>query len=162
KGAALNGGNPVGLIAAAQLLLKAGRLDDAQRDAERAVELASSDYAASLGAAEKLLALVALGRKNFDEARAHAASAQDAEPSTPHVEFVDGLIAFVDAHFDEALAHFRKAEAESDRTSVHVPELHFNLAQTLEVLDRWSEAVEHLEREVELFPRNLRARASLA
>src|SRR5206468_5273093 len=87
KGAALNGGNPGGLIAAAQLLHKAGRLDDAQRDTERAVELASGPYAASLGAAENLLALVALARKDFNEARTHAASAQNADPSTPHVEF---------------------------------------------------------------------------
>jgi tetratricopeptide (TPR) repeat protein len=115
-----------------------------------------------LATAEKLLALVALARKNVDEARAHAASAQDAQPSTPHLEFVEGLIAFADARYDEALAHFRKAEVESERASVHVPDLHFKIAQTLERLDRWSEAVEQLEREVELFPRNLRARASLA
>jgi choline-sulfatase len=160
--ATLTRGNPTAFVYAAAALLKIGRLDEAQHDAEQALDVMSNGRGAMLASVEDLLARIATARRDFVAARTHAANAEQAEPSIPRVAFIEGLVLHNQGEYEDALTQFRKAEAVLNGKPVLLADLHFFAADALARLERWDEAATELVREIELFPRNLRARANLA
>ena len=162
RSATLAPGSARDLVAAATALLTLGHLDDAQRDANMALERISDPRDPSLAMAENTLARISLARKDLDAARAHAANAQRAEPTSPYVACIDGLALYDQGDYDAALARFAEAEAALRDKPARLAELHFYAGETLGRLERWDEAVTEFSQELEVFPRNLRARAALA
>jgi choline-sulfatase len=158
RSAALTPADTSALFAAANALYRLGRLDEAQHLAETAGDRPGR----SLAIAEELLARIAVARKDFDAAREHAAGGQRADPSRPLVEYVDGLIAYHQGDYDEALEQFQRVRAGKKSPSVQLADFHFHVADTLEHLGRWDEAIAEFNAELMAAPRNLRARAGLA
>ena len=159
--AALDPTDAKALVAAAASLLRAGRVDEAQRDAETALDLVS-DATPAQGAVQELLARIAIARRDSAGARAHAAAAQQVDPTLPRMSFVEGLALYGQGRYEDALAYFRQAAAALEGKPDQIADLHFLLGEALGHLERWDDAVSELTQEIELFPRNLRARASLA
>jgi tetratricopeptide (TPR) repeat protein len=160
RSAALTPDSPKALVAAAALFLKLGRLDEAQRDAEMTLASIPSDPLAA--SAEEVLAKIAIARKDFDAAREHAANAQRADPAVPRAVFIEGLVSFAHGRHEEALEHLREADAALAMGALQLTDLHFYTGDALGRLDRWEEAIVEFNREVALFPRNLKVRVSLA
>jgi arylsulfatase A-like enzyme/Flp pilus assembly protein TadD len=152
--------DPRPLLAAATSSFRLGRLDDARRDAETVLELASS--AEPQLEARIILARVALARRDADTARAHAAQGQEADPSAPLVPYVEGLLAYDQGRYEDALRHLKEAAVMSTERPFLLPELHFYTAEALGRLERWDESIAELVQELDGFPHNHRARASLA
>jgi tetratricopeptide (TPR) repeat protein len=158
RSAALTPADTSALFAAANALYRLGRLDEAQHLAETAGDRPGR----SLAIAEELLARIAVARKDFDAAREHAAGGQRADPSRLLVDYVDGLIAYHQGDYDEALEQFHRMRAGKKSPSVQLADFHFHVADTLEHLGRWDEAIAEFNAELMESPRNLRARAGLA
>ncbi len=69
-------------------------------------------------------------------ATAPAAAQTGAHDLEAHALLEDGRVAFIDERFEDALGHFRRAHELSDR-----PELLYNIAASLDRLDREAEAL---------------------
>ena len=162
RAAALTPRDASALVAAANVFYRLGRLDEAQHEAESALMVTADVPGRSPVAAEEALARIAIARKDVEGAREHAAAAQRADPSAPHVTFVDGLIAYNQGHYEEALPLLVSAAAAKRNRIFPLADLHFYTAEALRHLERWDEAIAEFNAEIALFPRNLKARASLA
>jgi choline-sulfatase len=149
-------------LAAATVLYRLGRLEDAQRYAETARALAQEQSPPSAGAPQELLAKIAVARKDFDAAREYAAEAKRASPSTPLVSFVEGLIAYSEGRFEDALDPLQAAAAGTSGRSARPTEVHFYLGETLAHLARFDEAIDEFNAELLRSPRHSKARAGLA
>jgi tetratricopeptide (TPR) repeat protein len=154
--------DPSALVTVAQLLVQAGRLDEAQAQANAAVAMLANAEGRWKAAAHKVLMRVALEREDPTLARAEAARAQQADPSIPLPDFVEGLIRYDAGQVAEALPYFQKAVDASANRTFQVPDLHYYLGDTLGRLERYQEAERELTIEIRLFPSSLRARAARA
>ena len=153
--------NPYIPIALATLLLRSQHAELALEPASLAVALAEHHDSRSRSTAYELAARVALALDDFDVARAYADAAEKENPSLPMRRFVDGRVLHAEGRYEEALGAFEEAAAVT-QDGRPVQDLELSLAQTLERLDRYTEAEEHLRAELEAFPRNVQAYASLA
>jgi tetratricopeptide (TPR) repeat protein len=124
--------------------------------------LASSAPASRIAAAHVIAARVALAQKDADLAEKHAAAAEKADPDLPMQNFVRGRLLYDEGKFDEALGPFEDAANASRKSGVAINDLHLYLGDTLNRLDRASEAEPEFREELRAFPHNLEAYASLA
>ena len=162
RSAGLTPGDTSALLAAAAAFSRLGRLDEAQHHADAALTVAGDRPGRSRATAEAMLARIAVARNDFDAARDRAAEGQRADPSAPLVAYVDGLIASHQGQYDDALEHFQSVKTGTRGRPVPLGEFHFNVADTLAHLERWTEAIAEFHAEIAASPRNLRARAGLA
>jgi tetratricopeptide (TPR) repeat protein len=149
-------------MALADALLHVGRPADAALEADAAVMLASSAPASRIAAAHAIAARVALAQKDPDLAEKHAAAAEKADPDLPMQNFVRGRLLYDEGKFDEALGPFEDAANAARKSGVAINDLHLYLGDTLNRLDRASEAEPEFREELRAFPHNLEAYASLA
>lgn len=153
----LSGPQPSLVLAAASLLFRMGRLDEAEDHAE----LALADKAVE---AHVQLAEIARGRRDLAAAERHLRAAVAARGSAvaPLLELAKVLAQR--NQIDEAKRHLATAEAElARRTSQDpLPNLHF-LRGDLALRDgRVDVAVAELAEEIRIYPKNFEAYASLA
>jgi tetratricopeptide (TPR) repeat protein len=121
----------------------------------------ATDRRARTSACE-LLVKVAMARKDFAAARREAALSLQADPEFPLPAFVEGVILHDSHAFDQALPQLAEAAGHLQGHSFVIPELFFYLGDTLANLGREEEASAAFRTELQLFPTNVRARASLA
>ncbi len=87
---------PNGPLGAASALVALGRLDDARKHAELAIDGSPSQ-------AHQALALIEVGARRFDEALRQAELAAKAEPGLPMPSFIRGTIAYNEQRYGDAL-----------------------------------------------------------
>jgi tetratricopeptide (TPR) repeat protein len=149
------------VISAASLLLRLGRLDEAQREAEKAVA-GAPERSWRAFAAEQTLAKILVARKDYDGAREQAANAVRNNPSLPLDSYVEGLVLAQQGNYEDALPSFAKAAAALQTSHVRLLDLHYSTGDALAHLERWDESIPEFKQELDSFPRNLPARAGLA
>jgi arylsulfatase A-like enzyme/Flp pilus assembly protein TadD len=155
--------DPDARLAAAFALLRARRLDDAERQAEQAIALARSGTGLLVGSAREILVRVAIARRNPAAARAQAALALEAEPGRPLPTFVNARLLQEQRRHEAALPLFEQAIAELGTAHGRpIADLHFHAGETFARLGRLSEAEYHYLEELRAFPGQARARAELA
>jgi arylsulfatase A-like enzyme/Flp pilus assembly protein TadD len=151
----LNPSDAGSLIGAAAGLLRLGRVDDARAHAELAVRVAPAG-------AHEILAKIALARRDQAAARRHADLAHEADPTLPLPIYVQALLLYNEGRYAEALPLLLETERQLAPRTLKLTELHFYIGDTLARLERHQEAEVEFQREIQLFPHNTRARASLA
>jgi choline-sulfatase len=147
--------NPAALTGATGVLLRAGRIDEANAHAELAVDAAPA-------IAHEMLARIAVHQGDEAAARRHAQLAQQADSSLPMPAFIEGLI--LHTHGDYAAAAQRLLEAKramASRTE-QVADLNYLAGDSLARLERYAEAEQLFRTELATFPAHVRARAGLA
>ncbi len=150
-------------IALASAMLRARRVDDAAKHADRAVELADAGSDARLKAtAHEIAARVALAREDADAANVQALAAQKADPLLPLPQFVRGRLLYDDAKYEEALAAFQEAQVALKPGNGVLAELHLYLGNSFARLDRYADAEAEFQEELREFPQNIGTYASLA
>lgn len=150
-------------IALASAMLRARRVDDAVKHADRAVELADAGSDARLKAtAHEIAARVALAREDADAANVQALAAQKADPLLPLPQFVRGRLLYDDAKYEEALAAFQEAQVALKPGNGVLAELHLYLGNSFARLDRYADAEAEFQEELREFPQNIGTYASLA
>jgi len=147
--------DPGALVALGNVLLRLGQLADAEAHARLALKPAPA-------AAHELLARIALARRDAEGAQREAALANQADPTLPLPLYVKGLLLYRAGRYAEALPLFQDAIARLETRTVQIVALHYYTGDTLARLERYAEAEAELQREIQLFPQNLNARASLA
>ncbi len=148
-------GDGVASLGAADGLLRLGRLDEAQAVATVAAKTAPA-------AAHALLVQIALARNDTADARREARLAQQADPALPLPLFVDAVLLYKAGKYGAAAPVFEQAVQAVQGTPLAIRELHYDYADTLTRLDRYSDAETHFKEEIRLFPRRIPARVSLA
>ena len=153
----LSGGVSHIAVATGSLLVRMGRLDEAQRHAELARKV-------SPAGADGLLAEIALARHQpaAAEQAARAAVAAEGDTVAPHLSLAQALVA--EGKLTEALAETDRALAELGRRSngQTFPQLWFVRGDVLARLQRDGEAEQAFKREIAAFPTELRTYSSLA
>ena len=148
-------------LGAASALLRLKKFDDAAQQAQHVVEDATAE-APHISLAHELLARIALGRRNVDLARTEAALAERADSHRPVGAYVNGRIAFDQRHYQEALESFEGAQTLLDKNGgAPLADLRLFTAETLQRLERLSEAEYLFLEELKGSPLNGRARAGL-
>jgi arylsulfatase A-like enzyme/predicted Zn-dependent protease len=161
--AALRLDDPQLPIALASAMLRARRVDDAAKHADRAVELADAGSDARLKAtAHEIAARVALAREDADAANAQALAAQKADPLLPLPQFVRGRLLYDEAKYEEALAAFQEAQVALKPGNGVLADLHLYLGNSFARLDRYADAEAEFQEELREFPQNIGTYASLA
>ena len=160
--ASLEPDNPYIPTAVAALLLRANRLDEAAAQAGLAVALADHRDSRARAAAHMAAARIALALEQMEEARAHADAAEQEDHTVPVRRFTDARILYAEGKYEEALAGFEETAALAKEHFQPLEDLELNLAQTLERLERYEEAEDHLRAELRGFPRNVHAYTALA
>jgi arylsulfatase A-like enzyme/lipopolysaccharide biosynthesis regulator YciM len=151
-----------GDLGAANVSLRAHKLDEAQLHGERAVEAASSDPQ-RLADAHAVLANIALSRHDNEAARGEALLAKEADPASVWPVFVDARILHSESNYEEALPLFERANAELKTSrGAAIRDLHYLTGDTLLQAGRYQEAETQLREELRNFPHNVRASAALA
>ena len=136
----------------ARLSLSRGQVDAAIEGLRRAVDL---DRAAGLPSSgvddtSALVFTLSRQRRRYDEARAALDAARDLIAAAPeagaHAPYYRGVIATETGDPREALRAFRQARAEGERLGIDEAVAHADnaIALTLELVGRWSEALERL------------------
>ena len=149
-------------LALADALMHAGRYEDAQAEADRAIAVASEVGGITEADAHALAARLALARKDREAAMQHADAAKASNPGLPLPQFLRGRIAYDDGNYDAALTAFREAAAATREHHTTIPDLHLYIGDTLAHFEQYSEAETEYREELTAFPRNLQAYASLA
>lgn len=160
QAASLEPDNPYIPITVADLLLRAGRPQEARPQAALAVALAEHHDARSLAAAGDIAARVAAALDDAEGALMHAETAERADPRLPMGHFIRGGALSAAGRYEEALAAFQAAVSNEEKRPLEG--LHLSLGETLVQLGRQDEAEEHFRAELRAFPRNLRAYERLA
>ncbi|MBI1875414.1 MAG: sulfatase-like hydrolase/transferase [Acidobacteria bacterium] len=158
----LNPKDSSALIGASAALLKLRRLDEAAAHAELAVKLSPDSDRRQRASAYETLIKVALARKDREAARRYADLAQKADPTLPMPIYVQALLLHVEGKYAEALPLFEETLRQLGSQTVTLTELHFYVGDTLARLGRNREAEAQFRQELNLFPQNTRAWASLA
>jgi tetratricopeptide (TPR) repeat protein len=153
--------NPYVPIAVGNLFLRARQPELAHEYAALAVALADHHDSRSRSAAYELASRVALALEDVESARTHASVAEQEDAQLPMRAFVEGRILSTEGRYEEALAAFEEAAAVATRNGHPVEDLELSLGQTLERLDRYTEAEDHFRAELRMFPRNVNAYSSL-
>ncbi len=149
------------LLRGAQLLLAAGRLEDARNRANAALEGADEDRRVAWRA-HVLLADIALAGDDADLARREAALADEAEPGTPIAQLVDARRLVAEGRDEEAAAVLGRALAAARDGDRPLPGLHALAGETFARLQQHDRAKTELVEELHQFPENARARKALA
>jgi len=149
-------------LALADALIRAGRYEDAQAEADRAIAVASEVGGASEADAHAFAARLALARQDRESAMRHADAAKASNPGLPLPQFLRGRIAYDEGDYDAALTAFREAAAAMTEHHTTIPDLHLYLGETLAHFEQYGEAETQYRAELATFPRNLQAYASLA
>ena len=160
--ASLEPDNPYIPTAVAALLLRSNQLDEAVVQAGLAIALADHRDSRARAAAHTTAARVALALEQMEEARGHADAAEQEDQTVPVRGFIEGRILSAEGRYEEALEAFEEAAAVSKEHAQPLEDLEMNLAQTLERLERFEEAEDHLRAELRGFPRNVHAYIALA
>jgi arylsulfatase A-like enzyme/predicted Zn-dependent protease len=150
------------LVAAATVLYKLRRLDEATRDADAALGRAVGDQSRTRVTADEVLAKIALARHDSEAARRHAAAAEAADPSVAIRPYVEGLILYDEGRYADAVQQFRATEARMTDVTIQLTELHYYTGDALGHLERYAEAESEFQQEIRFFPQNGRARVALA
>jgi arylsulfatase A-like enzyme/Flp pilus assembly protein TadD len=143
------------LLGAGGELLRMGRLDEAQKYGELAVDVAPAP-------AHELLAKIAVQRKDADAARREARLTEQADPTLPMTDIVEGMLLYNAGHYAECLPHYAAAQKMLSQRTLQLPDIDYYIGDSLARLERYPEAERFLKAEVAIFPFNTRARASLA
>jgi tetratricopeptide (TPR) repeat protein len=150
----------------ADLAMRAERYDLASDAADRAIELEPANPRAYLRKAAALLKT-----RKLDEAREQAEQARGLSESDPRLQTVArAMVDFADARAlhaqnrdEDALALLEQAIAGLQKVrGATVPDLHLSAAETLDRLDRETDAEAEFIEELRQNPQNVRARAALA
>jgi tetratricopeptide (TPR) repeat protein len=148
-------------LGAAAALVQVRLVDQAVERAQHVADDPAADNAAQSNAHE-LLARIALLRRNVDLAREEAGLAEEADATRPVRAYVDGRIAFDRKHYGEALESFEAALMRlENRPHQSMADLRLYAAESLQHLDRLSEAEYLFLEELKEFPHSERARAGL-
>jgi len=151
-----------GLVSAASVLFRMGRLEDAAVHARTAVEVMRGGDARRLAAAYEVLVRVALARRDFDGARRDAALAQQADPSLPLPTYVEALILHGEGRYSEALQLFQATIKRLEGQSITIQDLYYYTGDTLGRLGEGTRAEAAFRIETRLSPANTKAHAALA
>ena len=143
------------LTGAASSLLRLGRLDEARKHAELAVDAAPV-------VAHELLSQIAIRQNDMATARREAKAAQAADPTLPLPAYVEGLIRYNAGQYADAIPYFQQARQGLETRTIQIAEVNYYIGDSLARLERYSEAQPYFEAEIRVFPNNLRARAGLA
>ena len=154
--------NPYVPIGAGTLFLRARQPELAREYSALAVALADHHDSRSRAAAYELAARVAIALEDIESARMHADIAEAEDAQLPMRSFVDGQILSAEGRHEEALTAFEEAATVASQHGHPVEDLALNLGQTLERLERYTEAEDHFRAELRMFPRNVNAYSSLA
>jgi tetratricopeptide (TPR) repeat protein len=154
--------NPYIPAALADVLVRAGELDEARNHAALAVALAEHRDARARALAYETAARVALAQDEWPQAAIYAEAAEREDPSVPLVPFVRGRMLHAEGRYEEALTEFEQSAGTAAERSHLVRELHWYLGDTLARLDRHEDAEMRFRDELRDFPRNIRAYTSLA
>ena len=149
-------------LALADALMRAGRYEEAQTEADRAIAVASEVGGAVEAEAHGFAARLALARNDRDAATAHADAAKASNPGLPMPQFLRGRIEYDEGNDDAALTAFREAATITRAQHTSIPDLHLYLGDTLAHREQYAEAEMEYREELTAFPRNLQAYASLA
>ena len=160
--AAVEPDDPYIPAALARVLIRARRYDEAGDRARLAVALAERQDARARRVAFEMAARVALALDDRERAGAYGDAAELEDPGLPMAKFVRGWLLHADGIYDEALAAFQDADSALTQHGRAREDLHWYLGDTLRRLDRYSEAEAHFHEELQVFPHNIRAHASLA
>jgi arylsulfatase A-like enzyme/Tfp pilus assembly protein PilF len=150
-----------GYLGAADVLFRQRKLDDARVQALAAIDRAIDSDTRTRASAHELLARIALARHDVDQAQVEAGLAHQADPRSVMPAFVDARALYDQGKFDDALPIFEDATTTATKTSSAVENLHFYAGDTLQHLDRPSEAESEFLEELRYFPHNLRAATAL-
>ena len=151
-----------GFLGAANVSLKAHKLDEAQQHAERAAEAGSRDPR-RLAEAHAVLANIALARHDAEAARREAALVRQADPASVLPLYVDARLLYDESNYADALPLFERANAELKKArGAAIPDLHYLTGDALLQAGRYPEAEAQLREELRNFPHNVRASAALA
>jgi len=154
--------DPAPLVRAARIALTGRSLDEAAADASQALDLASKDARANVGA-RTVLALVALARGDADTARGEALEARKVDAGSVLPFFVDARRLIDEGNDAEALLVLDKANAGAAKAeSAPLQGLKQLTGEVLVRSDRGAEAEMLFVDELREFPHNLAARAALA
>jgi tetratricopeptide (TPR) repeat protein len=152
---------PSGYLGSADVLFRQRKLDDARVQALAAVDQAADTDTRARAAAHELLARIALARHDVDQAQVEAGLTHQADPTSVMPAFVDARALYDQGKFDDALPIFEDATTTARKASSALENLHFYAGDTLQRLDRPSEAEYEFLEELRYFPHNLRAATAL-
>jgi tetratricopeptide (TPR) repeat protein len=160
--ASLRPDSPRGPRSMAEALLALGRGEDAVAQVALALELTPAADREQHAGITDIGIRAALSRDDAITARRLAAEAQAAHPSLALGPYVEGRLLHAHGDFAGALPLLEDALAVSVERAVPMGEINWYLGDTLLRLDRYEEAEDAFRRELELWPQNIRAYASLA
>jgi tetratricopeptide (TPR) repeat protein len=109
-----------------------------------------------------MAARVALAAGEPEAASQHARDAHEADPTRPVPQFVRGRLLYAEGDYAGAAAAFEEAAEAMPSSAAPMADLHLYLGESLTQLDRYAEAEAQYRRELNAFPRNVQAYASLA
>lgn len=155
RAVALNPSATDTILTLASAQLKVGALDRAAAHARLAL-------ARDPARAHEVLARVALAKGLQQEAIDEAREAERADRGLPMPAFIQGVILYNARHFEQAIPLLEQAAARLAPRRLAVRDLHYTLGDALAQVGREREAEAAFKRELESFPENNRARASLA
>jgi len=147
--------DPGSLIGAAASLLRLGRLDEARKHGELAVDVAPAG-------AHEILAKIALARRDADTAMTEARLAQKADPTLPMPLYIQGLLLYNEGQYLGALTPLMQARDAMRGRTLQINDLNYHIGDSLARLERYGEAEPFLLEEIRVFPHNTRARSGLA
>jgi arylsulfatase A-like enzyme len=154
---------PLPHLAAADLLLRLRRLDEAAKHAAEAIRMSADDDAPRLAEAHAVLARIAVARGDADTARREAGRAEAADASRPIRAFIEGRLLQDQGEFTAAAAQLEHAiEAIEEADAPPMRDLHHSYAEVLGELQRTADAERQLLLELAAFPDHVRARGTLA
>lgn len=159
---ALRPDRPEGAIAIARVLLDFGRVDDASRYAERALNAAPPGEARTQGAASEVAIRAALAHHDITLARRFAAEAQALFPALALGPYVEARLLHEQGDFEGAAPLFEQAAEVSAAIGFDIGELQWYLGDALSRLDRFADAEAAFARAIAASPRTPRNYASLA
>jgi tetratricopeptide (TPR) repeat protein len=151
-------------LAQANTLLQLRRLDEAWKQAQLGEAVALVTDSRWSAPAHELLSSIALARRDAASAREQARLAKQADMQSPLPLYVEARLLYDRGQYDGALPLFEQTIEELDRNGGRaIQGLHFYAADTMKRLGHDDADIEReLVRELEGFPRNIRARADLA
>jgi tetratricopeptide (TPR) repeat protein len=164
QAAALRPDAPEVARALARALMRAGRLADADAQAEIAIKASEDFGAAEVAASHDLAARIALARSDPDTALAHADAVQSANPSVPMRAFIEGRLLSASGgpeNLEKAARVLRGALALVRQRDGALEGLQLALGQTLAALDQPEAAEAAVRAELLEFPRSVTAYSEL-
>ena len=155
RAVALDPGSTDSVLAIATAELRVGRLDAAAASAEAVLGREPAR-------AREILARVALARGQGTAAMEQARLAQAADPTLPLPGYIEGALRHARGDYAAAIPPLQRAAGEAAARRVNLRDLRFTLGDALAREGRDGEAEREFLAELDAFPENGRARASLA